>query len=313
MLIDEYPDELIDIRATLDFVVKMLIGDERFLDSPKHFVNAVLQWQCPLVEIYLEPTIDNKEFDDDKITIFDIVAKDASGRIFNIEIQRLVRFWLPGRVTYYAASHLVGQLREGDDYTRLRPVICICILEETLFRDLLDYHNEFRMRTESGFEFSDLIQIHVLELPKYVARSDNKLITDPLEQWLYFFRNAHSSTPRQLLGRLADPIFRELVETLLMIKRNPDMRYSYEMRLKAERDEQAKLSSAKLEGHEEGREEGREEGLEEGERLGLVRLAQTLQQLLTTSDCDQAEFQAMNSNELEKAIEELQSKLRNRG
>jgi predicted transposase/invertase (TIGR01784 family) len=301
MLIDQYSDEIIDIRATLDFVVKMLIGDEHLIEAPRHFVNAVVQWKYPVAEIWLEPTIDDKQFADDKITIFDIVAKDTLGRIFNIEIQRIVRFWLPGRVTYYAASHVVGQLREGDNYTRLRPVICICILEETLFRELPAYHNEFRLRTQSGFEFSDLMQIHVLELPKYVAGSDNKPITKPLEQWMYFLQNAEKSTPRQLLSRLTDPIFRDLVEILLMIKRNPDLRYSYEMRLKAERDEQAKLLSAKL--------EGREEGREEGVLIGKLRM---LEQILLKQPLSESELAALDKPALERLIDELQTQLRNR-
>jgi predicted transposase/invertase (TIGR01784 family) len=306
MLIDQYADETINIRAILDYVVKMLLSDEHFLEAPRHFINAVLRWQTPVVEISLLPTIDEKEFEDDKVTIFDILAKDTMGRIFNIEIQRFVRFWLPGRVTYYAASHVVGQLHESDNYTRLRPVICICILEERLFRELPTYHNEFRLRTESGFEFSDLMQIHMLELPKYVAGSDNDVITDPLEQWMYFFQNAERSTPRQLLSRLADPIFRDLVEILLMIKRNPDMRYSYELRLKAERDEQARLQSAKLE----GREEGLEEGVQLGEERGTIR---TLEQLLNLTPTEASKLDSLSLEELKQTVSRLQSELRNRG
>lgn len=64
-----------------------------------------------------------------------------------------------------------------------------------LFRQTSAIHSDFRMRTrDGGLDLTDGLQIHLLELPKYVIPSDNGVITDPIEAWLYFFRRASGMT-----------------------------------------------------------------------------------------------------------------------
>ncbi len=97
------------------------------------------------------------------------------------------------------------------------------------------------------------MQIHLLELPKYVLPSDNREIVDPIEQWCYFFLRASASTAGEIARRLPNPAFAEATGVLEVIARDPTQRSLYEARLKAERDARAKEDYA--------REEGREQGL----------------------------------------------------
>ena len=53
-----------------------------------------------------------------------------------------------------------------------------------------------------------------------------------------------------------------------MIQRTPQERSQYELRLKAQRDDRAKLQQARTEGKAEGRAEGKEEGKAEGREEG---------------------------------------------
>jgi hypothetical protein len=80
------------------------------------------------------------------------------------------------------------------------------------------------LRTESGLLLTDCLQIHLFELPKYVPPSDNRVISDPIEQWLYFFSRAEESTAEELTARLPDPVFAEAAGVLEMIAKNPDER-----------------------------------------------------------------------------------------
>ena len=58
-----------------------------------------------------------------------------------------------------------------------------------------DLHLDFRLRgREPGIELTNRLQLHLLELPKYTPPSDNEMITDPIEQWAYFFQQAVSLT-----------------------------------------------------------------------------------------------------------------------
>jgi hypothetical protein len=73
-------------------------------------------------------------------------------------------------------------------------------------------------------------------------------------QWRSGFCHAeHStrSTRAELLARLTDPIFREAIEVLWMIARNPEERRFYDERLKMELDERARLMQAREDGIEE--------------------------------------------------------------
>lgn len=47
-----------------------------------------------------------------------------------------------------------------------------------------EIHGNFRLRNRDGnLDLTDGLQIHLLELPKYVVPSDNRVITDPVEAW----------------------------------------------------------------------------------------------------------------------------------
>lgn len=118
----------------------------------------------PISVEYLNP-INEQEFEDDKLSILDILARDKAGRRFNIEVQRTVAGWLPERLTYYAASQLVEQIGEGDHYQNLQPSIGICILKGKLFRNE-SYHHQFRLRTLDGVELTDCMLQDLLQLPQ---------------------------------------------------------------------------------------------------------------------------------------------------
>ena len=200
-------DETIEIDPKVDFACKMLLGNEQYTHLTVHFLNAVLKPLIRIKSALIKNPISDKEYEEDKFSVFDVLATDENGWIYDIEIQRFLQTHLANRVTYYGSLKIVNQLKEGHGYGGLRPVVVICILDAAMLPKNLPYHNEFRLRTAAGHELTKLYQINILELPKFAPSSDNGLIGEPLEQWLYFFRRAHGSTPRELLKRLTDPIF----------------------------------------------------------------------------------------------------------
>ncbi|WP_164104132.1 Rpn family recombination-promoting nuclease/putative transposase [Candidatus Laterigemmans baculatus] len=245
----------IGIDPTVDFACKRVLGSPEHSAITLHFLNAVLQFPSPIREVrILNPTIE-KEFEDDKWSLLDILAKDEKERLYDIEVQTTRPLGLRQRLAYYAASLLVRQLESGDDYHELRPSIGICLLDAVEFSEEAALHHSFELRTEGGLSLTDCLRIHLLELPKYVPPSDNRVITDPVEQWLYFFCRADESTA-------------EATGVLEMIAKDPEERRLYNERLKMERDERARNLQA--------REEGRHEGRQEGELVGRVKLLQSL-------------------------------------
>ncbi|MEQ1825026.1 MAG: Rpn family recombination-promoting nuclease/putative transposase [Pirellula sp.] len=302
---------MIEIDPTIDFACKMLLGDPSHSRLTIHFLNAVLRPQFPIVDVeYLNPFV-GQEFELDKLAILDILARDDVGRRMNIEVQRTRPGWLRKRLTYYASSQLVEQIGEGDNYSKLRPSIGICILNTRLFRHFADYHQQFRLRTKAGLELTDCLEIHTLELPKYPRGSDNRNLADPLDQWMDFFRNALGSEPADLRMRLSSPIFDEAIGVLEMISRTPEQRRYYNARLKWELDENSRREAeAVARAESEARGEARGEAREKAR--GKLEQIHMLQSLLGEQPTGSEILEGMTLTAMDDVIAELQTKLRSR-
>ena len=308
---------VIGIDPTVDFACKLLLGSPDHPAITLHFLNAVIQPRVPIVDVKIVNPIVGAEYEEDKVSILDILARDASGRRFNIEVQRTAPPSLGSRLTFYVAGQLANQMEEGQTYRELRPVVGICILDAVFIRGIPEFHHQFRLRTAEGMELSDCLEIHILELPKYALPTDNEVIADPMEQWLYFFRQAASSTAEELTTKLPDPVFLEATGVLEMIVRSPEERLAYEARQKFLRDYRWQLEEgiaeaaerARSEGIERGLEQGRSEGIEQGELLGSIR---AFRELLGLGATQADELQKMTVPQLQALAEELREQVKRR-
>ena len=294
----------IGIDPTVDYAFKLMLGSPRHPAITLHFLNAILSPEIQITEVEILNPILGKEDEIDKLSILDVAARDSTGRLFDIEMQTSLPAGLSQRLAYYTASLYVGQISQGDDYTVLRPAIGICVLDAILFRHSPQIHNDFRLRSrQGGFDLTNGLQIHLLELPKYKLPSDNRIITDPVEAWLYLFRRGSEMTTQDIKRRFSSPAFAEVAEILEMIQRTPNQRSQYELRLKAQRDDRARLQQARAEGEELGRAEGKAEGK-------LIGRIETLNGLLGMQLCP---LDGLSVDELLSIADDLQRQLRERG
>tara|TARA_R110002073_G_scaffold5624_26_gene34710 strand:- start:1943 stop:2839 length:897 start_codon:yes stop_codon:yes gene_type:complete len=294
----------IGIDPTVDFAFKKLLGSPEHPAVTLHFLNAILGGDPLITEVdVLNPFLE-KDFEGDKLSILDILARDERGQLFNIEMQTALSTELPERLAFYASSLFVGQIGQGDSYHELCPAIGICVLNDVMIAHTPEIHHDFRLRCGEAL-LTNHLQIHLLELPKYALPSDNKKITEPIEEWMFFFRQVENLTADEVAKRLDDPTFVEAVGVLEMIARSPEERDLYEARLKMQRDEEARLRYAKNQ----GLEEGREEGIRRGNLAGRIQL---LQELLGESVTEMAVLETQDIAELTAAVAVLQRRLRDR-
>jgi predicted transposase/invertase (TIGR01784 family) len=74
---------------------------------------------------------------------------------------------------------LTEQLERGNEYDKLRNVICIAILDFAMFKDEPAYRNAFHLRNDrSGRVFSDIVEINTIEIPKLPMKSDGTALWD---------------------------------------------------------------------------------------------------------------------------------------
>jgi flagellar biosynthesis/type III secretory pathway protein FliH len=115
--------------------------------------------------------------------------------------------------------------------------------------------------------------------------------------------------------------FQQAITVVEAIAAKTEDRMMYDQRLKAQRDYQWGLDSARKEGMEEGMEKGMEEGMEkgmekgreegrkEGELLGTIRI---LQELLGDEPSSPESLDELTIGELSEILADLQLRLRSR-
>jgi len=182
----------------------------------------------------------------------------------------------------------------------LRPTISICLLNQVLFEGVEDYHLAFGLySTEHALCFSDHLELHVLELPKFHRELEE--LREPLEKWLYFFRHAETMEVGALPTPFREPVYERTVKELEMLAKDAIERERYEARQKAVRDQMSLLEGAL--------EQGLEKGREQGVLIGWVQLCQQLLHLPVTP---QDELLRLPPGELRALAERLRSELADR-
>ena len=100
-----------------------------------------------------------------------------------------------------------------------------------------------------------------------------------------------------------------------MIQRTPEQRSQYELRLKAQRDDQARLQHARAEGEAKGRAEGVAEGRAEGVAEGRAEgeLAGQIKLLCQLLGKETSSLDGLSNDELGSLMNDLKKELRDRG
>lgn len=293
------------IDPRVDYAFKKVFGSEANVPLLADLLHAVLKPARRIVHLQILNPFNDKDAADDKLSVLDIRARDELGRNYNVEMQLFGSHVHLQRILYYWAVLHGDQLREGDNYTKLRTTISIAIVNSVLFPEVPDYHLDFQLR-ESGHPqliFSSQLSIHLLELPKFQKSADQ--VSDPLDVWCYFLTHGNELDTACLPKTMQTPVVRQAMEVLDMLSKNDVERERYRARLKWERDQTAFIDEARAEGREEGAREGKKEGLKEGSEKGAwIGRIQAFQELLGMPLSAKDELDAL-------AIDELQARARN--
>jgi predicted transposase/invertase (TIGR01784 family) len=263
-----------------------------------------------------------QDFQNDKLSILDIRAVDQRGAIYDVEMQLSTHSGLVKRIVFYGCEVYAGQLKAGDDYSKLKPVYSICLLLGQLWDDSPKVHHAFRLvDQDSGRLLAETLEIHTLELGWYNLQESELETASLLDRWLYWLLHAHQYDAQTLGSLFSQPEFQKATDSIDRIAKKTEDKAMYDTREKAIRDQQWILNAARREGleegeikgREEGREEGeikgREEGREEGELFGKIRMLQNLLSLPQSTD---QELHPRSRTELEILATELQAQLRKR-
>ena len=319
---------VIGINPLIDYAFKLLFGSEKQKSLTIGFINAVLGGQIPVTDVTFPNTVHSKLSEDGKFFILDVLAEDALGRKFNIEVQIALPAGMAERMVFYTAETYVRRLQQGQNYTDLRPSISICVLAGALIRQPAKLHLDFRLREETlPITLTNDLQIHFLQLNHLQVTAETLYNATPIERWCWFLRNAQELTTEQISQLLPDQEFTEAARVLEMISQTPEQLYEYNARVKAQRDEEARIIYAQQQGIEIGQQQGIKIGQQQGIEIGHaqgIRIGEArgihrgllqgqilqLQQLLKLPTCSDEQFAACDIDQLTQMLTQLQQQFK---
>jgi len=259
--------KFLDVKT--DFAFKKVFGSVNSKDILISFLNSVIEFDgvrkikdLVIVDPYSIPLLKGM-----KDTYVDVKAElDDNSRVI-IEMQVLNHEGLEKRILYNAAKNYSVQLKKGDAYHLLNPVIALTITDFVLFKNTEELINNFKLIEKKQFiEYSDDIELVFIELPKY-HKTEAELDT-VRDKWLYFIKNAGS------LDYIPSNLNHEL-EKAFNIANEANLSEE-ELELQHKKKEWIYIQKSSIElaartGLQQGLEQGLEKGLEQGLMQGLMQ------------------------------------------
>lgn len=281
--------KFLDVKT--DYAFKRVFGSAESVPILISFLNAILDYRgeraiidLSILDPYLVPKLQGM-----KDTYVDVRAKLANGSSVIIEMQVLNVPGFEQRVLYNAAKEYANQLKSGEDYTLLNPVIALTFTDFVMFTEFEQFQSNFVLTEKTQFiQYSDDIELVFIELPKF-TKSENEL-SDIKDKWIYFVQNAGKLD--YIPTALQDPCINDALsmvneaglsrEELELQHRRHDFIYLQKGSvLKGHADGLAKGFEMGIEkGIEQGIAQGIEKGIEQGIKTAQLKMAQKLLPLM---------------------------------
>lgn len=156
------------------------------------FLNAILDLKDEFEIASLE-YISQEEvpvsLEEKKRSVMDVRCLTKNGIYFIVEMQNSASHAFLKRAQFYTASTYVNQLDKGKDHSKLKSVVLVAILGETVFEDdpaYISHHKTVNVKTGVN-HLADMSYVFV-ELPKFKKTKEE--CVELQDQWIYTFQNA---------------------------------------------------------------------------------------------------------------------------
>ncbi|MGB4658071.1 MAG: Rpn family recombination-promoting nuclease/putative transposase [Mobilitalea sp.] len=256
------------ISPKIDYAFKQMMNNKIALSS---FLSAILKINIDNIkDIQYVDTHTLKEYENDKYIVMDLRLILQNEHEIEIEMQVMnFKHWTD-RVLYYNCKMLIEQAKKGDEYGKLIQCISISILNFNIFNQVQypEYYSSYHIREDKDYRiFNNLLEFHVLELPKI---PDEIINNDELFIWAKFINSSEKEEMEMLANQNAG--VKEAYKELISLNNDDVRRQIYNSRKKAIMDYNVQQRAAK----EEGKIEGKIEGIIEGIIEGKIEIAKNL-------------------------------------
>ncbi|MEB8763159.1 Rpn family recombination-promoting nuclease/putative transposase [Bacillus cereus] len=271
------------VNLRVDFAFKQLFGTRGNEQILMQFLNVTLasSLSSPIRTLKIEDPHLQREYENDKLSILDVLATLDDETQVSIEIQLNDQHDFLKRSLYYWSRLYASQMQKGGSYDALRKTITINILNFPVFPEYEAFHTTGKLwDMELQKLLLDDLELHVIEIPKLMAQWKEKQVNpweDSFLRWLLLLSANEDTQFTHTLEEIAmnrDLILKNAMQKWEKMSQDPEFRMSYEVRQKALIDEASKYKYAEKKGREEGLQEGMEKGREVGIQEGKIQLIQ---------------------------------------
>ncbi len=304
-----------NLNLKVDFAFKNVFGNKSHINSLKYLLYTILGYSDDrFEEINILNTEQIKDYDDGKETRLDILVKLKNGEYINIEMQMDNITSNEKRFLYYWSIVYNRQLKAGERYDKLAKTISINLLDYEL-KNSEKMHSVYHItEDESGRIFTDMLEIHTIELPKLNKTNTLKEENQDFIRLMKFI-SSESEEERKMLARQKAEL-KEIINLMDTMTDDDEQWFAYLSRQKFLRDQitkeyywQTKIKEAKkaLEKSEKQLKESekllqeKERKLIESEKRGMVK-ALLMQNM---SDEEIMEMVDISKNDLKKLKKEI--------
>ena len=189
----------------VDLTFKKVFGEHPEL--VKSLLNALLPFKSEEEEItsvtYLTPEM-VPQTPTRKFSIVDVRCEDALGRQFIVEMQMVWSAEFKQRVLFKDSKAYVKQLKRGEDYSLLKPVYSLNLVNEVFEPELKDYYHYYHLVHEEHTEkVIDGLHLVFVELPKFTPHTFTEKKMQVL--WLRYLTEIDEKTKTIPAELLANP------------------------------------------------------------------------------------------------------------
>lgn len=245
-----------------------------------------------------------------KNSIVDVFCKTKDGRAFIVEMQMCWTADFKDRALFNSAKVYVDQLERAEDFSRLRPVYSLNLVDAVFERDVPEFMHHYKVVHE---KYTDKLiegfHIVFVELPKFKPQNIAERRMAVL--WLRFLTEIGKNTDRVPEELLAS---REISQAVKLVEESAytreqlmgydlfwdAVRVARTLAAAPERSYKAGREAGLKEGEAKGREAGLKEGEAKGLKAGKVATARNLksmglpaEQIAAATDLTPAEIAAL--------------------
>ena len=240
-----------------DLAFKKIFGNEKHKNILISFLNSVLDFkdEKTIVDVTMLNPYQVPKIPELKETILDIRATNRNDDTFIVEMQRKDLGNFTKRSLYYTSKAYTAQLPKGKDYSSLKKVYFIGILNFDIFENKNYISRHLIINQETNTQDLDDFEFSFIELPKFKKKLEE--LETILDKWIYFIKNASDLT---LIPKQYENIqeFQEAFDIATQTTWNAKELEVYEYMSLKEFDEINALRTAESKGMQKGIEKGME-------------------------------------------------------